>query len=87
MTGLGPALPQVGASTVLAGVRCEVMVPSADAPNQGVLVVSAEMTSLATPEYRPGRSFGVTSIIQQRLADVLLSCGVLRLEDLCIAGG
>jgi hypothetical protein len=51
-----------------------------------VLVVAAEMTSLVLVEYRPGRSFGVTSIIQQRLADVLLSCGVLRLDDLCIAG-
>lgn len=71
---------------MLAGVRCEVMVPSADAPDQGVLVVSVEMTGLATPEYRPNKPFGVTSLIQQRLTDVLLGCGVLQLQDLCIAG-
>jgi exosome complex RNA-binding protein Rrp42 (RNase PH superfamily) len=62
------------------------MVPSADAPDQGLLVVSVEMTGLATPEYRPNKSFGVTSLIQQRLTEVLLGCGVLKLQDLCIAG-
>jgi exosome complex component RRP43 len=72
---------------VLVGVRCEVMVPSTDTPDQGVLSVSVEMTSLATPEYRPGKSFGVTSLIQQRLQDLLLGCGVVNLQDLCIAGG
>jgi hypothetical protein len=80
-------VPQVGASTVLAGVRCEVMVPSTDTPDQGILSVSVEMTSLATPEYRPGKSFGATSLIQQRLQDLLLGCGVVNLQDLCIAGG
>jgi exosome complex RNA-binding protein Rrp42 (RNase PH superfamily) len=62
------------------------MVPSPDAPTQGVLAVNVEMTSLATPEYRPGKSFGVTSLIQQRLQELLLSGGVLSLDDLCIAG-
>jgi hypothetical protein len=70
---------------VLAGVRLEVMVPSAEAPSDGRLVVSVEMPGLATPDWRPGKAFGVTSIIQQRLADVLLGCGVLPLSDLCIA--
>lgn len=63
------------------------MVPSPDAPSQGVLCLAVEMTSLATPEYRPGKQFGVTSLIQQRLQDLLLGCGVVKLEDLCIAGG
>jgi exosome complex RNA-binding protein Rrp42 (RNase PH superfamily) len=71
---------------VLAGVRLEVAVPSSDAPNQGVLCVAVEMTSLATPDFRPGKSFGVTSVIQQRLSDLLLNCGVVKLEELCIAG-
>lgn len=72
---------------MLAGVRLEVMVPSSDAPAEGQLVVSVEMTALATPDYRPGKQPGIAHIIQQRLSDVLLGCKVLQLSDLCIAEG
>lgn len=72
---------------MLAGVRLEVMVPSAEEPADGQLVVSVEMTPLSSPDYRPGRQPGVVAVIAQRLQDVLLGCGVLRPRELCIAEG
>lgn len=63
------------------------MVPSSDAPRDGQLIVSVEMTPLATPDYRPGKQPGITHVIQQRLTDILLSCGVLQPSELCIAEG
>lgn len=63
------------------------MVPSSEAPANGQLTVSVEMTPLATPDFRPGKQPGITHIIQQRLTDILLGCEVLKLSDLCIAEG
>ena len=63
------------------------MVPSSDAPGEGQLIVSVEMTPLATPDFRPGKQPGIVHVIQQRLTDVLLGCNVLQLTDLCIAEG
>lgn len=80
-------LVQVGTSTVLAGVRLEVMIPSSDAPADGRLVINVEMTALATPDYRPGKQPPITHSIQQRLQDVLVGCGVLQPRELCIAEG
>lgn len=71
---------------MLAGVRLEVVLPSSEAPGEGQLVVSVEMPGLATPDWRPGKTFPVTGVIQQRLQDVLVGCGVLQLSQLCIAG-
>eukprot|EP00775_Hariotina_reticulata_P012502 gene12502-12637_t len=83
----GSAIVKVGASTVLAGVRLEVMVPSSEAPADGQLVVSVEMTALSSPNYRPGRAPSITYVIQQRVTDILIGCGVLKLSDLCIGEG
>eukprot|EP00878_Enallax_costatus_P024762 GHUV01026447.1.p2 GENE.GHUV01026447.1~~GHUV01026447.1.p2 ORF type:complete len:257 (+),score=63.39 GHUV01026447.1:321-1091(+) len=83
----GSAIAKIGASTVLAGVRLEVMVPSSEAPGEGQLIVSVEMTPLATPDFRPGKQPGIVHVIQQRLTDVLLGCSILKLSDLCIAEG
>eukprot|EP00879_Flechtneria_rotunda_P029983 GHRR01032460.1.p1 GENE.GHRR01032460.1~~GHRR01032460.1.p1 ORF type:complete len:254 (+),score=86.74 GHRR01032460.1:107-868(+) len=83
----GSATVKVGKTTVLAGVRLEVMVPSSDTPAHGQLVVSVVMTALATPDYRPGKQPGIINVIQQRLTDILQGCNVLKLSDLCIAEG
>jgi exosome complex component RRP43 len=79
--------PQVGTSTVLAGVRLEVMIPSSEAPADGQVIINVEMTALATPDYKPGKQPPITHSIQQRLQEVLLDCKVLQLSELCIAEG
>lgn len=73
---------------MLAGVRLEVALPSSEAPDEGSIVISVEMTPLATPDYRPGRTPPITHVLQQRLANVLAGPGgVVRPSDLCIARG
>lgn len=63
------------------------MVPSSEAPGEGQLITTVEMTPLAAPDFRPGKQPGIVNVIQQRLTDVLLGCSILKLSDLCIAEG
>lgn len=49
------ALVKVGASTALAGIKCEVMAATDDAPDEGRVVVAVELAPLCSASTRPGR--------------------------------
>lgn len=83
----GSALIKIGTTTVLAGSRLEVMVPSTSAPDQGQLVINIEVTPLSSADYRPGRPPQVSYTLTQQLTNVLLGSGVFDLTQLCIAAG
>src|SRR5438445_1538269 len=50
----GSALVRIGETLVLAGVKLEIGKPFSDTPNQGVLIVNAEFSPLAAPEFESG---------------------------------
>lgn len=50
----GSALVRLGSTQVLAGIKMEVKEPFSDAPNEGVLMVGAELSPIASPEFRSG---------------------------------
>ena len=50
----GSALVKLGATQVLAGVKMEIRKPFEDSPNEGVLMVGAEMSPIASPEFSSG---------------------------------
>ncbi|MEM3213578.1 MAG: exosome complex component Rrp42, partial [Metallosphaera sp.] len=50
----GSALVKLGDTTVLAGVKIEEDEPYSDTPNQGNLVVNAELLPLAYETFEPG---------------------------------
>ncbi len=50
----GSALVKIGSTQVMAGVKMEVKAPFEDTPNEGVLIVGAEFSPLASPEFRSG---------------------------------
>jgi len=50
----GSALVTLGDTMVMAGVKVELGQPFPDTPDQGVLVVNAELLPLASPTFEPG---------------------------------
>jgi len=50
----GSALVQLGNTKVIAGLKTVLTNPFPDAPDQGVLIVNAELTPLASPLFEPG---------------------------------
>ncbi len=50
----GSAYVKLGNTQVLVGVKMEVGTPYSDAPNEGVIVVSAEFVPMASPVFEPG---------------------------------
>lgn len=50
----GSALVQLGNTKVIAGLKTALSNPFPDAPDQGLLIVNAELTPLASPFFEPG---------------------------------
>ena len=46
---------QIGSATALACIKMEVMQPAEEAPGEGQLVTTVEMTPMCSPYTRPGR--------------------------------
>ncbi len=95
-TADGSALVKVGATTAIAGVRLEVMIPLASAPARGQLAVNVELTPLSSADWRPGRRNAVADAAAALITSVLAGAdggaggagaGVLDLAQLCIAAG
>lgn len=53
-TANGSALVKIGATQVLVGVKIEKGEPFPDRPEEGILVVNAELLPLASPTFEPG---------------------------------
>lgn len=56
-TADGSALVKAGSTSVMAGARLEVMLPSHEAPDEGQVVLNIEMTPLSYADYRYGCFF------------------------------
>lgn len=50
----GSAYVELGNTKVMAGVKLEVGTPFPDSPNEGVLIVNAEFSPIASPDFEPG---------------------------------
>ncbi|GIL45664.1 hypothetical protein Vafri_2868 [Volvox africanus] len=84
----GSALVKVGRTTVLAGVRLEIIRPDEMSPSLGQLALSVELAPFSSQEYRPGRPPDHVSVITEHLTTALLSGDdAVELTSLCIAQG
>jgi len=86
-TADGSALVKIGNTTMLAGVKLEVMVPSQETPDQGSITVDFQMPPICSPLVRPGRPVEAASVISEQLSNVLTSSELVNLSELCIAPG
>eukprot|EP00249_Psilotum_nudum_P014484 c24848_g1_i2 orf=38-1024(+) len=86
-TADGSALVKIGNTTMLAGVKVEVMTPAAEFPDQGRIVIDFQMPPICSPLVRPGRPAEEASVISEQLSNALTSSGIVDLRELSIAAG
>ncbi|EFJ52499.1 hypothetical protein VOLCADRAFT_86657 [Volvox carteri f. nagariensis] len=84
----GSALVKIGRTTVLGGVRLEIIRPDETAPSQGQLALNVELAPFSSQDYRPGRQPDHVSAVTEKLTSALLTGGdAVQLSSLCIAEG
>jgi|YelNatPaOPRAMG01_1025707.scaffolds.fasta_scaffold89949_3 exosome complex component RRP42 len=83
----GSAQIKLGKTKVMVGIKVEVGEPFSDTPDEGVLMVSAELVPLASPTFEPGPP-DENAIELARVVDRgLRESKVLDLKKLCIKEG
>ncbi|PKU70288.1 exosome complex component RRP43 [Dendrobium catenatum] len=83
----GSALVKIGDTTVLAAIKLEVMTPSIDSPDVGSVAVDFQMPPICSPVVRPGRPAEVAPVIAKQLSDVIMSSGMINLQELSLISG
>lgn len=84
-TADGSARVRIGDTEVVAGVKFELGTPFADTPDEGVLIVFAELVPLASPEFESGPP-GEEAIELSRVVDrAIRESKVIDFHKLCIA--
>jgi len=83
----GSARVKLGKTEVLVGVKLDVGEPFPDTPDEGILIVNAELSPLASPEFEPGPP-GPDAIELARVIDRgIRESGALDVEKMCIKPG
>ncbi|KAH6819371.1 3'-5'-exoribonuclease family protein [Perilla frutescens var. frutescens] len=83
----GSALAKMGCTTMLAAIKLEVMIPTAEAPDEGCIAIDFHMPPICSPLIRPGRPAEVAPVISKQLSDTILSSGMIDLKELCLVSG
>jgi len=83
----GSSRVKIGDTEVVAGVKVEMGKPFPDKPNQGSIMVNAELLPFASPDFESGPP-SIDSIELSRVTDrVLRESGVIDFKKLCITEG
>ncbi|KAG9450946.1 hypothetical protein H6P81_010911 [Aristolochia fimbriata] len=83
----GSALAKIGCTTMLAGIKLEVMTPAAESPNDGCIAIEFHMPPICSAIVRPGRPAEVAPVISKQLTDAILSSGMINLKELSLICG
>ncbi|XP_058105339.1 uncharacterized protein LOC131248864 [Magnolia sinica] len=83
----GSALAKIGYTTMLAGIKLEVMTPSLESPDEGCIAIDFHMPPICSPSVRPGRPAEVAPVISKQLSDAILSSGMINLKELSLISG
>ncbi|GAQ79983.1 exosome complex component RRP43 [Klebsormidium nitens] len=86
-TADGSALVKIGSTTLLAGIKLEVMTPTAEAPDAGKIAATFEMPPLCSPDARPERRLEETSVVVQQVMNAIESAGLVNTKELLISTG
>jgi exosome complex component RRP42 len=86
-TAEGSAKVQIGETVILAGVKISIAKPYNDTPDEGGIMVNAELTPLSSPEYEPGPP-GIKAVELARVTDRgIREAKTIDLKKLCIEPG
>jgi exosome complex component RRP42 len=80
----GSARVRIGKTEIIAGVKMNLGQPFPDTPNEGVLIVNAEFTPLASPDFESGPP-GENAVELARVVDRgIRESKCIKLNELCI---
>ena len=86
-TAEGSAQVQIGNTVVMAGVKLSIEKPYNDTPDEGGIMVNAELLPLSSPEYEPGPP-GEKAVELARVIDRgIREAKAIDMKKLCIKGG
>ncbi|MBW2980591.1 exosome complex protein Rrp42 [Candidatus Woesearchaeota archaeon] len=86
-TAEGSARVKIGGTEVIVGIKLEVMEPYPDTPDQGTIMVGAELLPLSNPEFESGPP-GIQAIELARVVDRgIRESKALDFKKLCIKEG
>lgn len=86
-TAEGSARVQIGKTVILAGVKLSIEKTYNDTPDEGGIMVNAELTPLSSPEYEPGPP-GMYAIELARVIDRgIREAKTINLKKLCLEPG
>lgn len=83
----GSAKVTIGDTVVIAGVKLETGVPYPDTPDEGSLMVNAELTPLSSPEYEPGPPDNSAIELARVVDRGIRESHAINLQKLCIRAG
>lgn len=80
----GSASVKIGNTRVMAGVKMDVGTPFPDTPEEGVVMVNAELLPLASPEFEPGKPDEATIELARVVDRGIRESKAIDLAKLCI---
>ncbi|KAI0297359.1 ribosomal protein S5 domain 2-like protein [Russula brevipes] len=83
-TADGSALVRLGESTVVCGVKAEIVEPDLERPAEGFLVPNIDLPAMCAPRFKSGPPAEEAQVLSDRLASTLTAAGILPLSALCI---
>jgi exosome complex component RRP42 len=86
-TAEGSASVIIGNTHMLVGVKMSVGEPFPDAPNEGVLIVNAELSPVASPTFEPGPPSEVAIEFARVVDRGIRESNCIDMESLCIKEG
>src|SRR3989338_4890943 len=86
-TAEGSARVKIGETDIIVGVKLEVGEPYPDTPNEGTIIVGAELLPMSNPEFEPGPP-QIQAIELARVVDrAIRESKALDFKKLCIEKG
>lgn len=83
----GSALVTIGNTQALVGVKLSVVEPYSDAPDEGVLIVNAELVPVASPTFEPGPPNASAIEISRVVDRGIRESHCIDMKKLCIEPG
>lgn len=84
-TAVGSAMLKLGRTTVVAGVHATLIQPHPGTPDQGALDISVELLSVASPNYKAGRTSDDALCLTEYIRGLILPH--VDLTKLCVDSG
>ncbi|XP_077969531.1 exosome complex component RRP43-like [Styela clava] len=83
-TADGSALVQMGNTMVVCGVKGELTKPPASKPDCGIIVPNVDLSPMCAAHFKPGPPSEQAQVASQLLNDIIKTCDVINLDELCI---